>query len=260
MEPGEGAPLIRTTLGLVLETKHMGVRLIDLSLEETEAMPIDRLGLLVLEHLAATNEWNEHNFLNHGANRGVGERALRCWAEALNWLIAKGLVARGTPGQSSAQTIFITRVGRRAIAEGMQFIVAAARLDVALHGLLIKVHSQFLIGEYEIAAFAAMREVEIRVRHLSGADSSLIGVKLMRKAFGEGGTLADPTLDPGERVGLMELFAGAIGTFKNPPSHRQVDYANPTEASEVVLLADLLMRVLDRYDRGGVPCNSSDGA
>jgi hypothetical protein len=36
----------------------------------------------------------------------------------------------------------------------------------------------------------------------------------------------------------MELFAGAIGTFKNPPSHRQADYTNPTEASEVIVLAD----------------------
>jgi len=69
----------------------------------------------------------------------------------------------------------------------------------------------------------------------------------MRKVFGNGGSLEDTELDPGERVGVMELFAGAIGTFKNPPSQRQVDYANPTEASEVVLLADLLMRLLDRY-------------
>lgn len=106
--------------------------------------------------------------------------------------------------------------------------------------------SQFLIGEYELAAFAAMREVEIRVRELAGTESLLIGVKLMRTAFGEGGALADPKLDPGERVGRMELFAGAIGTFKNPPSHRQVNYSDPTEASEVVLLADLLMRLLDR--------------
>jgi uncharacterized protein (TIGR02391 family) len=110
-----------------------------------------------------------------------------------------------------------------------------------------KARSQFLLGEYELAAFAAMREVEIRVRELAKADASLLGVKLMRKAFGENGPLADPSLDSGERVGVMELFAGAIGTFKNPPSHRQVDYADPTEASEVVLLADLLMRVLDRY-------------
>jgi hypothetical protein len=45
---------------------------------------------------------------------------------------------------------------------------------------------------------------------------------------------------------MMQLFAGAIGTFKNPPSHRQVNYASPTEASEVILFADLLMRLLDR--------------
>jgi len=76
-----------------------------------------------------------------------------------------------------------------------------------------------------------------------------LGVKLMRKCFGEGGPLADPQLDPGERTGTMELFAGAVGTFKNPPSHRQVDYADPTEASEVVLLADLLMRLLDRAEK-----------
>lgn len=108
------------------------------------------------------------------------------------------------------------------------------------------VKSQFLLGEYELAAFAAMREVEIRVRELSGANSSLLGVKLMWDSFGAKGKLTDPNLDPGEQVGIMELFAGAIGTFKNPPSHRQVDYADPTEASEVVLFADLLMRLLDR--------------
>jgi uncharacterized protein YceH (UPF0502 family) len=89
------------------------------------------------------------------------------------------------------------------------------------------------MGEYELAAFAAMREVEIRVRELAKADTSAIGVKLMRSAFKPEG-------------GMMELFAGAIGTFKNPPSHRQVDYDDPTEASEVVMPADLLMRVLDR--------------
>jgi hypothetical protein len=33
--------------------------------------------------------------------------------------------------------------------------------------------------------------------------------------------------------------------FKNPSSHRQVEYDDPTAASEVVLLADLLLRLLD---------------
>ena len=44
---------------------------------------------------------------------------------------------------------------------------------------------------------------------------------------------------------MVNLFQGAIGVFKNPPSHRQVDYDNPTVASEVVMFADLLLRMLD---------------
>src|SRR5438874_1359891 len=93
-----------------------------------------------------------------------------------------------------------------------------------------------------------MREVEIRVRELAQADPALIGVKLMQEAFRKEGPLADASLDPGEQVGMMSLFAGAIAVFKNPPSHRQIDYSDPTEAAEVVLLADLLLRILDRRD------------
>lgn len=126
-------------------------------------------------------------------------------------------------------------------------ILLAIRAD----SRLTRARTQFLLGEYELSAFAAMREVEIRVRELAGAEDSLIGVKLMRQSFKpDGGPLADAGLDAGEQVGMMELFAGAIGTFKNPPSHRQINYDDPTEASEVVLLADLLMRILDRLWAG----------
>jgi len=44
------------------------------------------------------------------------------------------------------------------------------------------------------------------------------------------------------------LLAGAIGSFKNPTSHRSITYSDPVEASEVVLLADLLMRILDSVE------------
>jgi len=219
-----------------------------LSADEVQSLPIDRLGILVLKHLVDTEEWNSDNFLNSGQNSGLREPTLRCWSEALNWLVSKNLVARGKPGQSNSASIFISRLGKKILEAGLETIRAAERLDVALHDRLEHVKSQFLLGEYEIAAFAAMREVEIRVRQLSGAESSLLGVRLMRNSFGDRGKLADSDLDPGERVGIMELFAGAIGTFKNPSSHRQVDYADPTEASEVVLLGDLLMRLLDRVE------------
>ena len=223
--------------------------LLDISADEIQSLPIDRLSMIVLKRLVDTKEWHAGNFLNSGRNLHLPEATLKCWAEAINWLVSKNLVGRGTPGQTSANTIFITRLGYQILEGGLEKIRAVERIGLELHERLENVKSQFLIGEYELAAFAAMREVEIRVREISGSDSSLLGVKLMRKSFGDNGELADPTLDPGERVGIMELFAGAIGTFKNPPSHRQVDYADPTEASEVVLLADLLMRLLDRFER-----------
>ncbi|MHB8590060.1 MAG: TIGR02391 family protein [Candidatus Dormibacteraceae bacterium] len=124
-----------------------------------------------------------------------------------------------------------------------------ARLAAGLHPLIeARIRQQFILGEYELAAFAALRQVEIRVRELARKPESSIGVTLMKEAFGAGGPLADSGLDKGERDATMALFWGAIGVFKNPTSHRQVDYKDPTQAAEVVLLADLLLRMLDEVD------------
>ena len=113
-----------------------------------------------------------------------------------------------------------------------------------------KIRPIFLLGDYETAAFKAMKEVEVRVRELSGLSNDLIGVTLMRQAFQpNGGPLADATHEGGERQARSDLFAGALGSFKNPTSHRTVAYNDPTEASEVILLADLLMRILDTIER-----------
>jgi uncharacterized protein Ymh len=49
------------------------------------------------------------------------------------------------------------------------------------------------------------------------------------------------------RTGCNDCFVlGWHGVFKNPSSHRQVTYDDATMASEIVLLADLLLRMLDR--------------
>jgi hypothetical protein len=58
-----------------------------------------------------------------------------------------------------------------------------------------RVERQFLLGEYELAAFAAMREVEIRLRAMAGADEAEIGVNLAKNYLKVGGALADPALD-----------------------------------------------------------------
>jgi len=62
------------------------------------------------------------------------------------------------------------------------------------------------------------------------------------------GVLTDSAVDGGEQVAMMELFKGAIGLFKNPSSHREVRFEDITIASEVVLLADLLMQLLDERE------------
>jgi hypothetical protein len=43
----------------------------------------------------------------------------------------------------------------------------------------------------------------------------------------------------------MELFAGAIGYFKNPGSHREVGLT-AIQAAETIMLASRLLRIVDR--------------
>jgi len=58
--------------------------------------------------------------------------------------------------------------------------------------------------------------------------------------------ITDMSAEGKEQVATMELFAGAIGAFKNPASHRIVCFDDLLEAAEVVQLADLLLRMLNR--------------
>jgi uncharacterized protein (TIGR02391 family) len=213
-------------------------------------LPIESLALAVLENYAATNAWNRNNWLL-GAQAAFGRGPhMQALAEAWSWLEARALVAPN-PDQSSPEARIVTRAGRRAIQQGsLKEILAAERIGLALHPRLEgKIRPIFLLGDYETAAFKAMKEVEVRVRELAGLPNDLIGVPLMRQAFNSnGGPLTDTTHEGGERQARSDLFAGAIGSFKNPTSHRTVTYTDPTEASEVIMLADLLMRILDSIE------------
>jgi len=217
----------------------------------------DDLGLrllrLIVEHKQG-HLLNRHDIGLVGTWAELGPEAttdefLQAIIEAWEWLAVQRLVAR-VPADHSERA-FVTRRGYRILEadDGLALLRAEARIGVDLHPLIQRrVRRQFFLSEYEAAALLALKQVEIRVRQVSGASEGDIGVKLMRKAFKSDGLLSDPEQEAGEQEATSALFAGAIGVFKNPSSHREVQFDDPTYASEVVLLADLLLRMLDRIE------------
>lgn len=108
-----------------------------------------------------------------------------------------------------------------------------------------KVYSLFIGCDYDTAVFQAFKEVEVAVRTAAKLGPTDIGVPLMRKAFDVNtGPLSDKSQVTAERQALSDLFAGAIGSYKNPHSHRKVTI-EAEEATEMLILASHLLRIVE---------------
>jgi uncharacterized protein (TIGR02391 family) len=167
--------------------------------------------------------------------------------EGWQWLIQEGLIAP-QPEDTSKSWYFITRRGKKIKnREGLSAYLNAVILPrKLLHPMIAQAcWSAFLRGDYDTAVFQAFKELEVAIREAGKFNDDDYGVDLARKAFHEStGPLTDQSLPPSERQALSHLVAGALGSYKNPHSHRKVKLL-AEEAVEMIILGSHLLKIID---------------
>lgn len=169
--------------------------------------------------------------------------------EGWQWLEAAMLIMPA-PEPNDKEWWQLTRRGRALAADDKlftQYVVAAQFPKALLHERIADdVWIQLAQGHLDVAVFIAFRAVEEAVREKGGFEPEDYGVTMMRRAFNkDNGPLREESHPEAEREALASLFAGAIGSYKNPHSHRTVNLSDAREAQEMVLLASHLLRIVD---------------
>jgi uncharacterized protein (TIGR02391 family) len=223
-----------------------------------EMDPSDLAGY-VLEALISTTDypgqWNRSTFFSdaarmyaeRGNNQGVAEACAVAWS----WLEAHWLICP-RPHDGQHGWCIPTKRGREVRDRiGVRQLIERSQLpEHFLHAKLTRdVLPLFFQARYDLAVFEAFHRLEIEIRDAAGLGHDLLGVKLASRAFDpDAGPLTDKTVERGEQVALMNLMAGALGSYKNPQSHRHVGLDAP-EAREMVMLASHLLKIVDSRRR-----------
>lgn len=226
-----------------------------LSYDDIRSLPLPDLALRLLNDLGQQPNFNNlirsmESRSNCDPSQPPDFRALLDRvSDAWSWLESHALLGPSTSNSPTGNWQRVTAEGK-AILENPHNVAklwADNRLAGDLHPALASARSNFALGDYETASFAAMKAVEVAVRTAAALPNEILGVNLMRRAFSpKDGVLRDLDAERGEQQATADLFAGAIGAFKNPASHRTVQFDDPIEAAEVIQLADLLLRIVAR--------------
>ena len=173
------------------------------------------------------------------------ERLLKALMTGWGYLEREGLIAQMP---TKAGWFFITDKGKTIRSrEDLNAYRASRTLPrYLLHPVIAKkVETAFQNAEYDTAVFQALREVEVAVRNASGFSPTDIGASLMRKAFDSKiGPMRDDTAIDLEKLAISEMFAGLIGAYKTPRSHRHV-VLDAAEAAEIIIFASHLLKIVD---------------
>ena len=161
------------------------------------------------------------------------------------------LFQRGYDDSGNDEVYYPTKKGVQLKEDHFQRLIGKWTLvpSLLLHPLIIKkAYPALTREEFDTAVFRAFKAVEVGVRGLRGLSSELIGDAVMRKAFYvDAGPLTDMSSPRAEREARSHLFTGAIGCYKNPHSHRDVEITF-NEAFEMLLVASHLLQILDRAE------------
>lgn len=178
------------------------------------------------------------------------QEALGAIAEAWGWLQSNGVLIPDFGPNGSNGFVRLSRNGARMLEDDgfARFLQDVQFPKTLLHPKIANsVWGDLIRGELDTAVFKAFKAVEVAVRDLAeGVPPEKYGVDLVRLAFNpNNGPLANTDTPIAEREALANLFAGAIGSYKNPHSHRTVAITEPLEAQEQVLLASHLLRIVE---------------
>lgn len=224
-------------------------------------MSAEEAGLAILRWWNETdrNRENPHNICAEldqlrelpGWPRESTQQAQMVFMEGWAWLVSTALVM-DDPSQRNGWSLRTRRghnLGTHLSETQFRAQLVLSR-DLLHSSLLSKAWEMFQRGIFDTAVFESSKAVEVRVRKLSDLPDNCIGRDLMRQAFKpNGGPLCDQYAVKGEQESMADLFAGAIGIFKNPTSHRDDVIESANEAAEAMMTASHLMRVLDRVER-----------